>query len=268
MAIFPLENEGPALLNIINAEPGGKTLTQEQLDAVNGTILTGADIKSKYEAEPDTNAFTDTEKAKLGGFSFTTPTDNALVAYDSLTAKWINQTAAEAGVATVTELGTKLDASAVSTFGSTLIDDPDAPTARTTLGLGTAAVAASTAFATAAQGATADTAVQPVDLETSAARTVTASTTVVSADAGKGIRANVGTANTVTFPTNAADPFPIDGTVFIAQFGAGATSIKAPLGVTLNGIDGGSFTFANRWDAASAQKTGTDAWVLYNTTVA
>ena len=60
----------------------------------------------------------------------------------------------------------KLDASAVSTFGGTLIDDADAAAARTTLGLGTAAVAASGDFATAAQGTLAASATQPGDLST------------------------------------------------------------------------------------------------------
>ena len=50
----------------------------------------------------------------------------------------------------------KLDASAVSTFGGTLIDDADAAAARTTLGLGTAAQSATGDFATAAQGTKAD----------------------------------------------------------------------------------------------------------------
>lgn len=57
-------------------------------------------------------------------------------------------------------IATKLNASAVSAFGLTLVDDADAATARTTLGLGTAATTASTDYATAAQGATADSAVQ------------------------------------------------------------------------------------------------------------
>jgi hypothetical protein len=48
----------------------------------------------------------------------------------------------------------------ISTYGLTLIDDADAATARTTLGLGTAATTASTDYATAAQGALADSAVQ------------------------------------------------------------------------------------------------------------
>ena len=61
-----------------------------------------------------------------------------------------------------------LAASAVSTFGGSLIDDADAAAARTTLGLGTAATTASTDYATAAQGATADSALQAetIDLTT------------------------------------------------------------------------------------------------------
>lgn len=49
----------------------------------------------------------------------------------------------------------------ISTFGASLIDDAAASNARTTLGLGTAATTASTAYATAAQGTKADTALQP-----------------------------------------------------------------------------------------------------------
>lgn len=64
-----------------------------------------------------------------------------------------------------TDLAAKLDASSVSTFGGTLIDDADAATARTTLGLGTAATTASTDYATAAQGALADTALQNINSE-------------------------------------------------------------------------------------------------------
>ena len=62
---------------------------------------------------------------------------------------------------TQAEVDTKLDASAVSTYGLTLVDDADAATARTTLGLGDVATTAAADYATAAQGALADTAVQP-----------------------------------------------------------------------------------------------------------
>lgn len=49
----------------------------------------------------------------------------------------------------------------ISSFGASLVDDADASTARATLGLGTAATTASGDYATAAQGAKADTAYQP-----------------------------------------------------------------------------------------------------------
>ena len=54
----------------------------------------------------------------------------------------------------------KLAASAVSTFGLTLVDDADAAAARTTLGLGSAAQANTSDYATAAQGALAASALQ------------------------------------------------------------------------------------------------------------
>ena len=63
-----------------------------------------------------------------------------------------------------TALDAKLDASSVSAFGLTLIDDADATEARGTLGLGTAATSNTGDFATAAQGALADSALQSDDI--------------------------------------------------------------------------------------------------------
>ena len=52
----------------------------------------------------------------------------------------------------------KVETSAISTFGGTLVDDADAATARSTLGLGSAATTDSGDYATSAQGTSADTA--------------------------------------------------------------------------------------------------------------
>ena len=67
----------------------------------------------------------------------------------------------EADPTTQTAVDAKLNASAVSAYGLTLVDDADAAAARTTLGLGDVATTAAADYATAAQGALADTAVQP-----------------------------------------------------------------------------------------------------------
>lgn len=71
----------------------------------------------------------------------------------------------------VAALALKLNAASVSAFSLTLFDDADATAWRATLGLGTAATTAATAYATAAQGASADAAKTKTDY-----LTVTAST--------------------------------------------------------------------------------------------
>ena len=75
-------------------------------------------------------------------------------------------TNARADARVVAGITGKLDASAISTFGLTLVDDASASAARTTLGLGSAATTASSAYATAAQGTLAASATQPGDLAT------------------------------------------------------------------------------------------------------
>ncbi len=88
--------------------------------------------------------------------------DGAQIAYASLsglptlgTAAAENTTAFEASGAVSTHAALTT-AHGISAFGATLVDDADAATARTTLGLGTAATTASTAYATSTQGSSAD----------------------------------------------------------------------------------------------------------------
>jgi len=59
---------------------------------------------------------------------------------------------------------TPVNPSTISSFGATLIDDADAAAARTTLGLGTVATTASSAYATSAQGTLANSALQPATI--------------------------------------------------------------------------------------------------------
>lgn len=60
----------------------------------------------------------------------------------------------------------------LTSAGRALLDDPDATSQRTTLGLGSAALASASSFATSSQGALADTAVQPGALGNAASKNV------------------------------------------------------------------------------------------------
>ena len=165
--------------------------TIDSLTITSGTAITSIDTDlSSVSASDDTlasakaiKAYVDSQVAaeneltEMNDVTITSVTDNEVLAYDSTSSKWINQTAVEAGlqpndagltsIAGLTTAANKMiyttgsDTYAVtdlSAYGRTLIDDADAAAARTTLGLGTAATTASTAYATAAQGTKADNA--------------------------------------------------------------------------------------------------------------
>jgi len=78
------------------------------------------------------------------------------------TAATSNTSAFESAGSVSTHAAATSSVHGISAFGATLVDDADAPAARTTLGLGTAATTAATNYATAAQGTLASTALQDV----------------------------------------------------------------------------------------------------------
>jgi hypothetical protein len=109
-----------------------------------------------------------------------------------------------------TDLAAKLDASSVSTFGGTLIDDADAATARTTLGLGSAATTAASDYATAAQGAKADTALQNINSESidelsDVTITTASSGQVIRHDGSNFVNAQLAYTDLSGTPTNVSD---------------------------------------------------------------
>jgi hypothetical protein len=113
----------------------------------------------------------------------------------------------------------KVETSTISTFGASLIDDADASAARTTLGLGSAATTDSTAYATAAQGSTADSALQPGDAvpQTSA----TGSAVIPTGDESE--RDGSPSAGYLRFNTDAVSFEGYNGTEW-GDIGGGATS--------------------------------------------
>lgn len=148
---------------------------------------TATDVKTKYESNPDTNAFTDAEKTKLTG----------------------------------------LDASQ---------------------------------YATAEQGAKADSAVQPGDATAVPYVAVSASKTFALTDANT--EQQVSAAAVLTIDTDANVAFARGDKLSVLSLTADAVSVAAAAGVTLNGVAAGSTTLTGQYSGAVVTKIGADAWVI------
>ena len=110
--------------------------------------------------------------AMTGAITTNSTFDGRDVATDGTKLDGIESGADQTDTANVTAAGALMDSevdvdiktlslpanTTISAYGKTLVDDADAAAARTTLGLGTAATTAASAYATAAQGTTADAA--------------------------------------------------------------------------------------------------------------
>lgn len=104
--------------------------------------------------------------------------------------------------------------------------------------------------------------VMPVSL--SAARpivTQTGSNTFVATDANTWQKCTSGSAMTLTVPTNASVPFPINTEIDIYQQGAGQVTIGLAGGVSINSAFG-NLKIATQFTGASLKKTDTDVWEL------
>ena len=82
--------------------------------------------------------------------------------------------------------------------------------------------------------------------------------TLALSDAGKTVSISNASANMVTVPTNASVAFPVGAWLMVKQAGAGATSIAAAGGVTINAPSG--LTVAGQGYYATLRKTATDTW--------
>jgi len=113
-----------------------------------------------------------------------------------------------------------LAASAVSTFGGTLIDDADAAAARTTLGLGTAATTAASDYATAAQ------ADQTVVLTGSGGTTVSGTYPNFTVSSSVGTTGIVDNSNATAITLNSDESATFTGAVNISGSGSGTEQFR------------------------------------------
>ena len=162
-----------------------------------------------------------------------TPSDNSLLAYDTATSQWTNQTASDAGVAALSGASFTGNISTTGTISGT------------------------------AAGATAATAASRVGYMGIPASGAGASGnyTLVEADAGELVYTT--TSRTVTIPSNASVPFQI-GTSIVFVSGSGATTTIAITSDTL--LLGGAGTSGSRTLAAhgmaTAVKVASTTWYI------
>lgn len=91
-----------------------------------------------------------------------------------------------------------------------------------------------------------------------AVSTKTGDYTIALNDKNSVVQMNLGGANTVTIPTNAAVPFDTGAHLIVTQLGAGQTTISGDTGVTL--YPASSVAIASRYSAVTLVKVATDTW--------
>jgi hypothetical protein len=89
----------------------------------------------------------------------------------------------------------------------------------------------------------------------------TASYTLILTNQDQMVEMNVGSANTLTVPTNSSVAFPIGTRIHVVQTGSGQTTITPAGGVTVNGTPG--LKTRAQWSAVTLVKRATDTWVAF-----
>jgi hypothetical protein len=227
---------------------GSSGVTSVNGDTGPAVTLDATDVGAAPALGSDDNYVTDAEKTKLSNLSGTNTGDQTLPTWSTISGKpaVIAEGATQADARTAIGAGT-------SSFSGVYADLTSKPT------LGTAAATASTDYATAAQGAKADTALQPATGQTINAQTGT-TYTLVAADAGKIVTLSNASPVTVTLPQDSDATFAVGSRVDFIGIGAGLVTFAAGTGATVNGTP--SLVTRAQWSGATAVKRAANTWVV------
>jgi hypothetical protein len=136
---------------------GDAILVDASRNILNPGLVDGRDVEADGIKAVTAHGWGDHGAATYATQTYVGTQISNLVDSSPATLNTLNELAAALGddasfsTSVATSIGTKLDSSAVSTYGLDLIDDADAAAARTTLELGTAATTAASDYATAGQ---------------------------------------------------------------------------------------------------------------------
>ena len=230
-----------------------------------GTPLTAAQIKTLYESNADTNAFTDSEKSKLDGVA-AGATANANT--DSLAEGSTNlyHTAARVRAVVLTGLSLAVGTAVAATdtvleaFGKLQkqINDLVASLA------GKQATLVSGTNIKTLNGSTllgsGDLAISGVSLST--VETFTGNKTLALTDINTYNVSEDAAAQAVTVPAQATVAWTDDAEMHFEQGAAGAVTINGAIGVTINGVSAGSFVLAGKGAVASLKRKSENSWTL------
>jgi hypothetical protein len=203
--------------------------------------MTPAQVKTAYESNPDTNAFTDAEQAKLDGIA-AGATANANT--DSLAEGSANKYFTEARVRAAVLTGLSvLTGGSIAAADSLLVALGKLQKQITDL---VAAVAAPFA---------------PVITEATTARALSL------ADAGAYLRHTNASPSTVTVPPQSSVTWAADTEVHIRRAAAGNLTLTPGSGVTLNAPSGGTLVMTNNM-SVTLKRVAPDVWDVIGQTVA
>ena len=289
------------VVDSVNAQTGAVVLDADDIDDTSTTnkFVTASDVTklsnlsgtntgdqdlSTYQVKPAEGAFVDGDKTKLDGIEAgadVTDTANVTAAGALMDSEVTNLAQVKAFDSSdyAPALGVDdnyvTDAEKVvigNTSGTNTGDEASASTtvegvieiatdAEFTTGTDTARAVTADQVASVTQTMTNKTLTDPKIVGAINAQTGT-SYTLVLTDASKTVTMSNASANTLTVPPNASVAFPTGTRLMVQQLGAGATTIAAGAGVTINAPTTVTLAIDEQYESRGLLKTDTNTWQL------